>query len=310
MKQLYYKMTLRQKQGLWGFIFLLPWIIGFLLFFVRPLVDTIVFSFSEVNVGLAEVETSFIGLANYIFAFTVDPMFNQFIITLAFPAMATVAIVVLFSLFAAILINGKFRGRSIIRTIFFIPIIMGADIATATLVGGDVASELAVADTGGFGGFSGVSDFFVMVLAMTGLPADLVGVVQQSISGIFAVLAQSGVPILIFLAGLQSISPSLYEVAKIEGSTAYETFWKVTLPMVSPMIVLNTVYTIVDLFARHSITPATGGAIGFLERINTIGFGQGNFGLASAMVMVYILACILVITVVTWLISRKVFYYE
>jgi len=288
----------------------LPWLIGFLLFFVQPLVETVIFSFSEVNVGLAEVETTFIGLENYIFAFTIDPMFNQFIITLAFPAMATVAIVVIFSLLAAILVNGKFPGRSVIRTIFFIPIIMGADIANASLVGGDVATELAVANTGGFGGFEGLTSFFVMALTMTGLPEDLVGVVQQSISGIFGVLAQSGVPILIFLAGLQSISPSLYEVAKIEGATAYETFWKVTLPMVSPMIVLNTVYTIVDLFARHSITPAMGGSVSFLGRINTIGFGQGNFGLASAMVMVYILACIVVIALVTWLISRKVFYYE
>lgn len=306
MQKLYYKMTLKQKQGLWGMLFALPWLVGFLLFFAGPMWSTVIYSFSEVTVGFDTIETQFIGFDNYIWAFTVDPMFNQFMITLAYPALVNVIIVVIFSLLAAILINGKYPGRSIVRTIFFIPIIMGANIAEATIVGGDAVTEATT--IGGFGGLQ--TTFLIQILQETGVPGDLTVFVTQAVVQIFGVLAQSGVPILIFLAGLQSIPAHLYEVAKIEGSSNYETFWKVTLPMISPMIVLSMVFTIVDLFTRHSIIWPGLGDVTFLSRINTLGFLQGNYGLASSMVIVYILACLLIISLVTWIVSRKVFYYD
>jgi len=307
MKDYFSKLTLEQKRGIWGFVFLSPWLLGFMLFFAGPIYETFMFSLSSVNVDINYIETTFIGLDNYRWAFTIDPFFNQFIITLAFPAMATVAIVVIFSLFAAILINGKYPGKGIVRTIFFVPIIMGASIAGTSIVGGDAVTEATTVSMG-FGGMSAL--FLIDILQAAGVPAQLTAFLVQSISEIFQVLAQSGVPILIFLAGLQAIPAPLYEVAKIEGSTAYECFWKVTLPMISPMILLSTVYTIVDLFSRHSITGIGGNQLEFLARIRTIGFTNGNYGLASAMVMVYILACILVISLVTFIMSKKVFYYD
>ena len=312
----YYRMTLSQKRGLWGLIFLSPWLIGFLAFFMRPFVDTVRFSFSTVEVGFGEIVTTFIGWSNFNRALNVHQAFRQMMITLSYSAMGMVAVVVIFSLLAAILINGKYPGRSVVRTIFFIPIIMGANIAGANIIGDDVVS---VALTGGwrFGGFSG--GFFLETLQATGLPMELTAFVNNSINQIFTVLSQSGVPVLIFLAGLQSIPTSLYEVATIEGSTKYEAFWKVTLPMVSPMILLSTVYTIIDQFARH-ITMVDGSQFAFFNVpgassavtnvIYSVGITQNDLGLASSMVLIYMLGVLLVIGLVMWIFSKVVFYYD
>ena len=303
----YYRMTLSQKRGLWGLVFLSPWLFGFFAFFLRPFWNTVRFAFSNVEISLGHIEMTFVGLDNFRRAFTVDTFFNQLMLTLAFPAMGMVAVVVIFSLLAAILINGKYPGRSVVRTIFFIPIIMGANIATASMVGEDNVTQALMA------GFTNVhiggGDFFLQTLQATGLPVELTTFVNNAVNGIFEVLSQAGVPVLIFLAGLQSIPSSLYEVAKIEGCTAYESFWKVTLPMISPMILLSTVYTIIDLFSRHGTT-VDGSEVTFFGRINLIGFSQGNFGLASSMVLVYIVACLLIIGLVTFFMSKVVFYYD
>jgi len=301
------RLTMARKREMMGFVYLLPWLLGFGLFFVRPLVDIVMYAFSVVELGLGEINLTFVGLDNFRHLFTVDPFFNQLIITLAYPALVMVFIVVIFSLLAAMLIDGKFPGRSIVRTIFFIPIIMGANIAAANLVGYDDATSELMTNVG-FGGFGG--GFFIRTLAMVGLPVGLTGFVDQAIAGIFDVLSQAGVPVLIFLAGLQAIPSSLYEVAKIEGATPYESFWKVTLPMISPMILLSTVYTVIDLFTRHEANVG-GSNIVFFDRVHSIGFEAGtNFGVASAMVLVYIVACLVVIGVVTYFMSKMVFYYD
>ena len=114
----YYRMSLSRKRGLWGLVFLSPWLFGFLAFFLRPFIDTVRFAFSNVDVRLGEISMDFVGFNNFRRAFTVDTVFNQLMLTLAFPALAMVAVVVIFSLLAAILINGKYPGRSVVRTIF------------------------------------------------------------------------------------------------------------------------------------------------------------------------------------------------
>ena len=307
--------SLRQKQGVWGMVMLTPWFLGFLLFFARPFVDTVRYAFSEVTVDIVEggIAMEWVGMANIIHALTIDVHFNRYI--LALPAtLMMVAVVVIFALLAAMLINGKYFGRGIVRTVFFIPIIMAANLAVANIAGGDMITQATSTDMG-FGGLSG--DFFISVLFATGMPPAAVMVVIDAISRIFTVLAQSGVPILIFLAGLQAIPPSLYEVATIEGSTKYETFWKVTLPMISPMILISAVYTITDLFARHAITGVpiprvvlAGSPAPFLEYVRFIGMTNMDYGLASAMALMFVLISLIVIVLVTWVISLGVFYYD
>ncbi|NMA83386.1 MAG: sugar ABC transporter permease [Epulopiscium sp.] len=304
----YYKLELSKKRALWGWIFLTPWLIGFLVFFLKPLIESIIYSFNSVKV-LSEggISLEFVGLKNYIEAFTVDTIFNRLIITMVTTTLPQVFIVIIFSLLAAILLNGKYFGRSVARTIFFIPIIMGTNIAESTLVGNDVISLEISGATGGRMAFG--SKFIIDILSETGLPTELVSYVTGAVSGIFSILAISGVPILIFLAGLQSISPSLYEVAKIEGSTGYETFWKVTFPMISPMILVCAIYSIIDAFFRHSIM-VDGSRYAIIRQMQNIAFSQAKYGLSAAMTTIYLIVSVSIIAIVSYLISRVVFYYD
>lgn len=302
----YYRLELSKKRSLWGLIFLLPWLLGFLLFFFKPLVESIYYSFNTVTPSEVGINISFIGLDNYINAFTQDTIFNRLVLSMIMSALPKVLIIIIFSLLAAILINGKFPGRSIARTIFFIPIIMGTSIASVKLPGNDIIS-LEVSGSMGATGFG--SKMIIDILINTGLPTEIVGYVSGAVGSIFSILAVSGVPILIFLAGLQSISPSLYEVSQIEGASGYETFWKVTLPMVSPMVLLSTVYSIIDAFFRHG-TSVDGIGYSMTGYMRQIAFNRGNYGLGAAMTTVYMMVCVAVIGIVSFLISRVVFYYD
>lgn len=302
----YYRLGISKKKALWGVIFLLPWLIGFVLFFLKPFVESIYYSFSKVKVVEDGVSTEFIGWDNYIKAFTENTVFNRLIITMVTSTLPQVLIVIIFSMIAAVLINGKYPGRGIARAIFLIPIVMGTNIASATLVGKDIISQEIAGniDVSTFG-----SKFILDVLSNTGLPTEIVGFVSSAVSNIFSILANSGVPTLVFLAGLQTISPSLYEVAKIEGASHYETFWKVTFPMLSPMILVSTVYSIIDGFFRHS-TMINGTNYSIIETMYDIAFSQANYGLSAAMTTVYMLVNVIVLSLVSFLISRVVFYYD
>lgn len=302
----YYRLELSKKTSLWGIIFLLPWLLGFLMFFLKPLAESIYYSFNTIKVVEGGITADFIGLDNYIRAFTVDTVFNRLLLTMITTTLPQVLIVIIFSLLAAILINGKYPGRSIARTIFFIPIIMGTSIAGATLVGNDIISQ-EIAGSTGMSMFG--SRMILDVLSNTGLPTEIISYVSGAVSGIFSILAISGVPTLIFLAGLQSISPSLYEVADIEGSSAYEAFWKVTLPMVSPMVLVCTVYSTIDAFFRHSVM-IDGTRYGIISQMYAVAFSQANYGLSAAMSTVYMLVSIIILSVISVLISRVVFYYD
>jgi len=121
-----------------------------------------------------------------------------------------------------------------------------------------------------------------------------------AVDRIYDIVSQSGVQILIFLAGIQSISPYLYEAAKIEGATGYEAFWKITFPMVSPLILVNVVYTVIDSFGNNAMT----------QLVREVGFTNFNFGLSSAMAWIYFVAVTLILAIAMWIISRRVFYYD
>jgi ABC-type sugar transport system permease subunit len=147
-------------------------------------------------------------------------------------------------------------------------------------------------------GFNAAS--IAMMLAQFGIPKMIIDYIVEMIAALHNVIRASGVQILIFLAALQAIPPSMYEVAKIEGATGYEAFWKVTIPMVSPLILTNVVYTIVDTFAQSEVVETA--------RLTVV--SQVNFGLGSAMALISSLVAGLVLVAVGWVISKFVFYYN
>lgn len=273
------------KRRLNGIIFILPWLIGFIFFFIIPIINTIIYSFNNVSVretGGMELQAS--GFRNYIDLFKVEVTTqNQPILRLLIEEnqkiLVNVPLIVIFSLFLALIINAKFKGRAIVRVIFFLPIILGLDIVSSMLfinnTGLDSASAEAVQTVTAFTNTS-ISD---ILLKYAGLPIEIAQFIQDALKNISMIISKSGVQVLIFLAGLQSISPSLYEVARIEGATEYETFWKVTIPATANITFFVSIYTLIDMFLNSPIT----------KEIYNFAFLKSKIGVGSALSVLFVL---------------------
>ena len=216
-----------------------------------------------------------------------------------------VPLITFFSLFMAILLNKKFKGRTLVRAIFFLPVILNSgaimdamDLARSMMSGGisSASAEMAEAAAG-----SGVSiEYYIQMFSALGLPEVIIEYVAGAVSRISEIINASGVQIIIFIAALQSIPGSMYEVAKIEGATAYETFWKVTFPMVMPHIITNVVYTVVDSFAESEV----------VELAYKTAFTDNNYGLSSVMSLASTVVTCLILVIVCRFIQKRTFYYN
>lgn len=290
------KMKYKTKRKLNGFLYTLPWIIGFIMFFAVPIINTTIYSFSEVGVrDTGGMELNFNGVQNYISLFTEQVTSNSKTFLQLFAdeninLLINAPITIIFSLFLAILANMKFKGRGLVRVIFFLPIVLGLDVITDMITittGGDLVSAR------GSGIFSqGIATY--LLLRYTSISEDIILTVTSYVDNIFNLISQAGVQTLIYLAGLQSISPSLYEVAKIEGATTYETFWKVTLPLIGNISVFVVVYTIVEIFLASPIA----------SEVYRFAFQKSRIGVASALSIVYMFNVLLILLLVL-LVSRK-----
>ena len=290
------KMKFKNKRKLSGFLYTTPWLIGFVMFFAVPIVKTIWWSFN--NVGVSDnggMELSWNGVQNYVSLFTEQvasgsQTFLQVFTNENTNLLVNAPIIVIFSLFLAILANVKFKGQGLIRTIFFLPIVLGLDVITDLITistGGDLVTR--------GGGLFSQGFAATMLLRYTTISSDIILTITDYVDNIFSLISQAGVQTLIYLAGLQSISPSLYEVAKIEGATSYESFWKVTLPLIGNITMFVVVYTIVDIFLDSSIA----------SEVYRFAFTKSRIGIASALSVVYMLNVLLVLGIVL-AISKKV----
>lgn len=284
---------------MWGFIYVLPWLLGFIFFFFVPLISSLRFSLSKVEANSGGIIVNFIGFKNYIEALTINTSFNRILTESITNMVVNVPLVVIFSLFLAVLLNQKFIGRTFARAIFFLPVILASGVIMAL----DSTSLIQAVNDSNAGGLvvGGLSSFELsMMMEDAGANESIINYLTGAVDRIYQIVSQSGVQILIFLAGIQTISPQLYEASKMEGATGYEAFWKITFPMVSPLILVNVIYTIIDSFSRNAMT----------DLIRDTGFTAFNFGLSSAMAWIYFLAVSLILLISSYLISRKVFYYD
>ncbi len=288
----YARLSYPKKRGLWGFIFLVPWLIGAIFFFMVPLVQTFYYSLFQMDLKLGGFDYTFIRLDNFINALTVNTDFNTYVLEALKDFAINVPIQIFVSLFVAMLLNGEYKGRGFFRVIFFIPIILATGITDVKLATYTVAKQ-------GSQNFVNV-DFLIQVFTTSGIPQSAMSTILQTVTNIFSVITKAGVQMIIFLAGLQSISPQLYEVAKMEGCTKFEVFCKITLPMISPMILVCMVYSIADSFAGATITTL----------INQTTFTNGNYGLGAAMSGLYFVVTVGVTLICTFIVSKVVFYYD
>lgn len=272
------------------------------------MVQTILFSFNKLTIkDGGGIVLQYVGLSNFNNAVRVNASFVPQMTSDFGSILINVPLIIFFSLFIAVLLNRKFKGRAFMRAIFFLPVIMTCPAITSALtsnaqnlMGGiSNASAAAAAATNSSQQTTGLNiESITMVLSDFYIPEQVISYLIDAVGRLYEIVRNSGVQIVVFLAALQAIPGSMYEVAQIEGATGYETFWKITFPMVSPLILTNVVYTIVDLYSQSTIIT--------LEQ-NTA-FSDMNFGLSSAMCIISSAIICAIIGIVGFLISKKVFY--
>ncbi|GIO68360.1 sugar ABC transporter permease [Paenibacillus sp. FSL M7-1455] len=293
-------LTLSQKKQLYGLLFVTPLILGLVILFLLPLIQSFRFSLSTIRLVEGGFAVDYKGWSNYGSLFTTNPDYPRKLTESVVNMVVNVPIIIIFSLFAAVLLNQKFRGRALARAIFFLPVIL----ASAAIANLDISSFVGGSTLSGSSGESGggmLQSFELKkMLTESGLAPVFVDYITGAVDRIYEIISSSGVQILIFLAGLQSISPALYEASRIEGATGYEIFWKVTFPMMTPLILTNTVYSIIDSFSRNSIN----------SLISETAFKSFEFGQSAAMSWVYFAVVTAILGISTAIISRKVFYYD
>lgn len=293
---------LQRRKAVAGYLFILPFIIGFLVFMVQPLAQSLYMSFCDVQVGAGSFSPQFKGLFNYVRTFTIDPEFNRLLSEEISRMFINSLAIMVFSFFVALILNQKFRGRALVRAVFFLPVILSSGVIIGVETDNALMAsiEAAVGETAASG--VSITGAIEEILKTAGIGTRAFETVFEIVDGIYDVAIASGIQIIIFLSGLQTISTSMYEAADIEGCTKWESLWKITLPMVSSLFLVNWIYTIVDFCMRSDNE--------VIEKISEEITVQINYGFASAMSWVYFGVVIAIIGATSLIISKGVYYYD
>lgn len=306
MKRLY--LSYEKKKGLYGYGFIALWFVGALMFFIIPLIQSFYYSFHNVTpetgyLAITSLVDNSIGkeniLLNYKNTFMTDPKFRQYLVESLKDMALNLPVIVVFSLFVAIIINQKFRGRTFARAVFFLPVIIATGPVYAIITGdletsgnSDAAqfSTMFEADMVDqlleFIGIYGFSDTFTEML--TEITSDILNLVWKC-----------GIQIIVFLSALQGIPASAKEAAAIEGATSWEFFWKITLPYISPMILVNIVYTVIDAFTDPTNQ--------VMERLLDVQ-SEWRYGLSASMAWSYFGIILIALGIIFAIMNKLVWY--
>lgn len=271
-----------------GIVFSLPFIIGLIIFFIPTVIMGIRFAFSDIQLA-GGLSLSWCGFKNFHYALRGDAKFIQLVFGDLKDLLVTLPIVIIVSLFVAVLLNSKVWGKGFFRVVFFFPVIVCVGMLAnqnsgviMNVIGQGMAEDENTALTA-------ISDVSQMLQSLNFSP-QLVSIVSGAAENIVDIINRSGVQILIFLAGIQSISPSIYESANVEGASGWETFWKITLPMISPMMIANILFTFVDSITRSDTK--------LMKYVHSIAFDGGKFGYSAAMSWIHYILLLLMLGII------------
>ena len=293
--------SLDKRKARVGWLFVLPFVIGFVCIYLPIIKDSIWFTFNELHIiPTGGFELEFVGLFNYREALFTDPRFVQTLVSGIGELIIDIPAILLFSLFMAVLLNQKMVGRAAFRAIFFLPVILATGFMTSISLMDTVSGSMA----GGIdtGGDTSAADEFLSAMDLEAVFENmkvgqgLTEYVVKMVNKIYDIVNRSGVQMLIFLSGLQSISPAIYEACKIDGASGWETFWKITFPMISPMILVNAVYTVIDAFTTED------------NLVMTYIQSTTSEDVRGAMSWLYFLIVMIIIGIVAGVMSMFVFY--
>lgn len=289
------KMSYEKKKSLVGYAFILSWIIGFLTFFLRPLVMAFIFSVTKLTIGNG-IQYEFIGMENYYTALFKDAAYIKLLASSFSSTLMQVPSIVIFSLFIATMLNQKLKGRVFYRAVFFLPVIIASGVIIG-IIKSDPLSQQAIGGGSSSNLFQAFS--FQQLMLEIGLPQQIVTTLMAAINDIFELVWKSGIQIILCIAGLQTVSKALYEAAQIEGASSWEIFWKITFPMMSPILVVCVVYTVIDGFTDY--------ANQLMKFINDTA-QRLNFEYSSAMACIYFLIIAIIVGSVYAFVNKHVFY--
>lgn len=291
-------LNFQQRNALMFYVFTSPFIIGFIFLFAIPVIQAVIFSINELSFSAEGFDLSYTALNNYQYSLFVDPNFIR-ILTEEFVEMVSrLPLIIIFSFFAAALLNSDFKGRTISRAIFFLPVILSAGVIAELDAGNEMADMIYAGTQQRMLTGAALEGFFQDIL----LPSRLIDYIISAADNVSVIVRSSGVQILIFLAALQSIPKSLYESAKVEGASEWENFWLITFPLVSPFIITNIVYTIIDILSSNDND--------LVQFIRDISFSGGKYSVGTSMSIIYFALVFILLIIVVTTISRYVFYQE
>ena len=293
------KISFERRKSLYGYGFISLWFIGAAVFFLFPLVQSFLYSFQDVQPDTGGMTGSFAGLAKYSYALNEDPLYRSSLLSVLKTTLWKTPLIMIFSLFISVILNGRFRGRTFARAVFFLPVIIATG-PVYNIISGNMAST----GSGGSDSFSTMfrTDFMEEIMELIGLYNIAPGVnewIQTVSDNIFSIVWSSGIQIVIFLAALQHIPPSSKEAAQIEGASEWEYFWKITIPYVSPMILVCFIFSVIDSFTDP------GNAV--MCRIGELR-SDWKFGESSAMAWIYFAVVMAAVGVVSAVINKFVSY--
>ncbi len=293
------KLAYEKRKALYGYGFISLWMFGTLVFFLVPLIKSLWYSFNKVAIGTGKMDTEWVGLKNFEYVLNVDPEYADNLKSVLLETLWKTPLVLIFSLFIAVILNQKFKGRTFARAIFFLPVIIATG-PVYKIINGDMGST----GNTGAGQFSTMFSTnlvgeLMQFLGIYGLSDNMSTIIQTVADNIFGIVWSAGIQILIFLAALQNIPPSAKEAAQMEGATAWEYFWKITFPYVSPFILANLIFTVIDSFS--SPTNAV------MKRLHVMR-DQWEFGYASAMAWIYFLIVLVAIAIISGIVNKFIYY--
>jgi ABC-type sugar transport system permease subunit len=300
-------MSYERKKGLYGYGFIAAWFIGAIFFLILPVFESFYYSLFTVTPETGYMKITPIvdatGTANYFsnfsYAFTIDPNFRQLLVDALENMALKLPVIVVFSLFVAIVINQKFHGRTIARAVFFMPVIIATGPVYAIITGDINTSGTASADQFTTMFSTDMVDQLLEFVGIYGFGTRVTEIITTLTSDILNLVWNAGIQIIIFLSALQGIPTSAKEVGQIEGATGWEFFWKVTLPYVSPMILVNIVYTAIDTFTD----PTNAVMVRILDVQAT-----WKYGLASAMCWSYFGIVLIALGIIFGIMKHFVWY--
>jgi ABC-type sugar transport system permease subunit len=297
-------LTMEGKNAVSGYLFLLPFVIGFLSFMFFPLLESLRMVFSKVRIDVVKngFNMEFSGLDNLTRVFLIDPEFNRLLTEEIWRMVLIVPAIIIFSLFIALILNQEFRARSFVRAVFFLPVILSSGIMIGLETNNSLLNNMAEMIKEGNLLRSSITRVLEDILVAEGAASDFMAYIFIIVNQIYDIAMASGIQIIIFLSALQTIPVSMFEAAEIEGATGWECFWKITFPMVSPLILVNVVYSVVDYFIRTDNL--------VMSKISTEMTTRLDFSFSTAMAWVYFAAVMLILGISMGLISKRVYYYE